>query len=179
MQARAILMMEHRLIERMIAVIESRLGRIRREEAADPHFIEGAVDFIRTYADRTHHGKEEDILFGELERRPLSDEDDAVMRELKREHVQGRRTTGALADANARYRMGDDDALQDIVDCLQKLVAMYPEHIRKEDEVFFPAARTYLTEEEDQSMLDGFREFDRQVIHEIYRAEVEELEAGS
>ena len=32
----------------------------------DPVFIDTAVDFIRTYADRCHHGKEEDLLFKAL-----------------------------------------------------------------------------------------------------------------
>ncbi len=57
------LMIEHRLIERMIKVMQEGLQRMKTERKADPLFIETAVDFIRTYADQCHHGKEEDILF--------------------------------------------------------------------------------------------------------------------
>jgi hypothetical protein len=64
MQARAPLMIEHRLIERMIGIIKRILSQIEKEEKIDPVFVDTTVDFIRTYADRTHHGKEEDILFG-------------------------------------------------------------------------------------------------------------------
>ncbi|HMF30231.1 MAG TPA: cation-binding protein, partial [Candidatus Lokiarchaeia archaeon] len=57
------LMIEHRLIERMIAVIKKSLPAMRESQTVAPTFIDTAVDFIRMYADRTHHGKEEDILF--------------------------------------------------------------------------------------------------------------------
>jgi hemerythrin-like domain-containing protein len=74
MQARGPLMIEHRLIEGMIAVIQRRLDRAAQAQSIDPSFVDTAVDFIRVYADRTHHGKEEDILFRTLRQKGLSDE---------------------------------------------------------------------------------------------------------
>ncbi len=56
-------MIEHRLIERMISVIQGVLAKIESRHKVDPVFVDIAVDFIRVYADRTHHGKEEDIFF--------------------------------------------------------------------------------------------------------------------
>jgi len=175
MQARGPLMIEHRLIERMLGLIREELKRIAASGRADPLFVDAAVDFIRMYADRTHHGKEEDILFRELGKRNLTADDRRVMQELVDEHVFGRQTTQALVEANTRYRRGDEAALADIAATLQTLVAFYPQHIAKEDQVFFPAARAYFTEEEDQTMLAAFREFDRLMIHEKYKAVVEEL----
>ena len=52
MQARGPLMIEHRLIERMLARVRSVLARIRATGRVDPLFVDAAVDFIRTYADR-------------------------------------------------------------------------------------------------------------------------------
>ena len=176
MQARGPLMIEHRLIERMLSVIRDVLGQIESTRKVDPVFIDTAVDFIRTYADRTHHGKEEDILFRDLDKQPLSPEDRRVMKELIEEHVFGRQTTGALVEANTRYRNGEEAALSDIVKNLQTLVEFYPKHIEKEDKVFFPEARAYFTDEEDQAMLAEFWEFDRKMIHEKYRSLVEQLE---
>ena len=139
-------------------------------------FVDTAVDFIRTYADRTHHGKEEDILFRDLSKRPLSAEDQHVMNELIQEHVFGRETTKALVEANARYRSGEKSAVREVANNLRTLVQFYPKHIEKEDKVFFPASRGYFTEEEDQAMLAEFWEFDRKMIHEKYKSVVEELE---
>lgn len=176
MQARGPLMIEHRLIERMIVLIKDALGQIQSSGKVDPLLVDTAVDFIRMYADRTHHGKEEDILFRNLGKRPLSADDRRVMNELIQEHVFGRQTTKALVDANTRYRSGDAAALAEIADKLQILVEFYPKHIEKEDKVFFPASRAYFTDEEDKAMLAEFWEFDRKMIHEKYKAVVEGLE---
>ena len=176
MQARAPLMIEHRLIERMISIIKDVLKQIESTQKIDPVFVDTAVDFIRIYADRTHHGKEEDILFRDLSKRALSAEDQQVMQKLIEDHVFARQKTQALVEANTRYRKGDKSALADIADKLRTLAEFYPKHIEKEDKAFFPAARAYFTDEEDQAMLAEFWEFDRKMIHEKYRLVVEVLE---
>lgn len=178
MQARGPLMVEHRLIERMISLMRDALVQIESIQQVDPVFVDTAVDFIRTYADRTHHGKEEDILFRELSKRSMSAKDQQVMEELLEEHVFGRQTTKALVEANTRYRNGERSALADVARQLQTLVEFYPKHIEKEDKVFFPASRAYFADEEEQAMLTEFWEFDRKMIHEKYKAVVEELEQG-
>jgi len=65
------LMIEHRLIERMIKLMEKEIAHMKKENRADIVFIDAAVDFIRTYADRCHHGKEEDILFRDLAKKKI------------------------------------------------------------------------------------------------------------
>jgi hemerythrin-like domain-containing protein len=178
MQARAPLMIEHRLIERMLRLIEKALTGIKEEKKVDPVFVDTAVDFIRTYADRTHHGKEEDILFRDLKKKRMSVDDQRVMNELIEEHVFARKTTRELVEANARYRQGDNSALTVITDKLSTLVGSYPKHIEKEDKLFFPSCRSYLSEQEEQAMLDEFWEFDRKMIHEKYRTLVKGLETN-
>jgi hemerythrin-like domain-containing protein len=176
MQARAPLMIEHRLIERMLSVIKDVVSKIESNHQVDPVFVDTAVDFIQVYADRTHHGKEEDILFRELKKKPMSDEDRRVMNELVEEHVFGRRATKAIVESNTRYRNGDETALADIAKKLQTLIEFYPKHIEKEDKVFFPSSRAYFTDEEDQAMLAEFMKFDQKMIHEKYKSVVEKFE---
>ena len=176
MQARGPLMIEHRLIERMIALIEKELARIEETNQVNPAFIDVAVDFIRIYADRTHHGKEEDILFRDLAQKELSEEDQALMEELVQEHVYGREVTADLVAANARYRDGDASAVAVVKEKLATLAEFYPQHIEKEDKVFFPASLAYLSAGEQQAMLDEFWAFDAKMIHEKYRGVVKTLE---
>ena len=175
MQARGPLMIEHRLIERMLTIIKDGLLQVEETQKIDPLFVDKAVDFIRTYADRTHHGKEEDILFRDLNNKGLSEVDRRVMNELIEEHLFGRSATKALVDANTRYRNGDSSALGDIARHLQTLLDFYPKHIEKEDKVFFPASRVYFSEAEDKAMLAEFLDFDRKMIHEKYTSIVDEL----
>ena len=55
------LMWEHRLIEKMLASMMRHIDQVEKTKKVNPLIIDIAVDFVRTYADRTHHGKEEEI----------------------------------------------------------------------------------------------------------------------
>jgi hemerythrin-like domain-containing protein len=170
------LMKEHRLIERMIALMDRELGRLTEGEELDPDFIDIAVDFIRTYADRCHHGKEEDILFRDLANKPMSNEHSQTMKELIEEHVYARETTGSLVAAKDRCVQGDRQALGSVIGYLVDLVDFYPAHIEKEDKHFFVPGMEYFSKREQDEMLNEFWEFDRRLIHEKYTSVVRRLE---
>jgi len=170
------LMIEHRLIERMIYVLKEESERIQSRNRLDAVFIDSAVDFIRTYADRTHHGKEEDILFRELALKKISDEHKQIMRELINEHIQARAVVAKLVSAREKYQQGDDSALREISGRLRELSDFYPKHIEKEDRHFFIPVMAYFSREEMDAMLSEMREFDRKMIHEKYIKLVERFE---
>ena len=100
------LMKEHRLIERMIRIMQVNLATIGKKEKVDPTFVDTAVDFIRTYADKCHHGKEEDILFRDLTKKKISDEHQRIMQELIEEHKKGRNNVKKLVEAKEKYVRG-------------------------------------------------------------------------
>jgi len=131
---------------------------------------------MRVYTDRAHHGKEEDIFFRDLNKKDLSDDDRRIMNELIEEHVFGRKVLGELVEATARYRAGDTSAVKAAAAALRTLTDFYPKHIEKEDTVFFPASRKYLSDEEEQAMLAEYDEYDRRMIHEKYQSVVTALE---
>ena len=170
------LMIEHRLIERMVVVLREEMHDIEKKKEVHSELIYSGVDFFRTYADRCHHGKEEDILFRDLAKKRLSPEHKKIMDELIAEHRFGRETVGKLLSANDRYVKGDDAAAKEIIDTLKKLVGFYPVHIEKEDQHFFLPCMDYFSKEERDAMLQECWEFDKQLIHEKYRQMVERFE---
>jgi len=170
------MMIEHRLIERMISLMKQELEKINQQNLARPILIEIMVDFIRTYADRTHHGKEEDILFRDLAQKKISPEHKKIMDELIQEHIQARAIVSRLVSAKQKYEKGESNALPDIAQCLKELVEFYPKHIEKEDKRFFIPAMSYFTEKEQSQMLDECFEFDRKMIHEKYTKLIEKME---
>ncbi|MBM4270588.1 MAG: cation-binding protein [Deltaproteobacteria bacterium] len=169
------LMWEHRLIEKMAGLFIREINRIKEENIVNTVFISAAVDFFRTYADRTHHGKEEDILFRDLQKKNLSPDHDRTMRELVEEHIFARKTVGRLLEANGKYLGGDKNSITDVISCLRELSELYPKHIEKEDKHFFFPILDYFTAEEQAAMLKEFWEFDKNMIHEKYRKVVEEF----
>jgi hemerythrin-like domain-containing protein len=183
MQPIAPLMIEHRLIERMGVLMRRELERIRANILVDPEFafvdpvfIDTAVDFMRTYADRCHHGKEEDILFAELAKKELSPDLKKILAELIEEHGVAREYTRELVKAKEDYLRDKPDAVNQILFYLDKLTAMYPKHINKEDEHFFISSMSYFTPAEKDAMLARMWEFDRQLIHEKYEGAVVAIE---
>ena len=178
MQARGPLMIEHRLIQQMLNLIQRKLEEVTPTHSIDPYFVDTAVDFIRVYAHRTHHGKEEDILFNQLRKKHLSKEDLQLMDELIDDHIFCRNTTKSLIEANERYRKGKESSLGEVASFLKTLVNFYPKHIKKEDDVFFPGTQNYFSDDEGQAMLAQFWEFDRKMIHEKYKAVVNESNAS-
>jgi hemerythrin-like domain-containing protein len=171
------LMREHRLIEKMLRFFPGEIERINEQGKIDSVFIETAVDFIRTYADRTHHGKEEEILFRELAKKKITSEHAKIMGELVAEHVSARKTTGSLVDARDRYLRGAAGARKDVIGFLAELAEFYPKHIEKEDKHFFFPCMDYFTKEEQDAMLREFWEFDKNMIHEKYKMLVEKVQA--
>ncbi|MBD3192785.1 MAG: cation-binding protein [Candidatus Heimdallarchaeota archaeon] len=170
------LMIEHRLIERMIIQMNNELEKIKKTKKVDPNFIDMAVDFIRIYADRCHHGKEEDILFRDLKKKKMNKELQNVMNELIEEHKWARKTTKKLVKAKEAYVAGKIEATETVIELLQKLTTFYPKHIEKEDKHFFKPVMEYFTPEEQEQMLQEEYDFDKQFIHQVYEDKVKQLE---
>jgi len=168
MKPRGPLMIEHRLIEKMLNITNKELDIIQKNRNLNSIFIDTIVDFIRTYADRTHHGKEEDILFKELERKNINRNDKKIMQELVEEHINARKVVKELVEANNKYNNGDLKSIDMIIEKLSFLIKFYPEHILKEDKIFFPDTEKYFTDNELNNILNNFWEFDRKMIHEKY-----------
>jgi hemerythrin-like domain-containing protein len=171
-------MIEHRLIEKYLAFAGRAVG-VMTEATYDPFLLDAVVDFIRTYADRTHHGKEEHILFAELSKKGMSPSDLAAMEALVREHEQARETVGKLVALNERFKTGDRSVVPGIREIITGLGTFYPAHIKHEDASFFRDTERYFTRAELAEMVDRFNAFDRDMIHEKYRTLLDRLAGGT
>jgi hemerythrin-like domain-containing protein len=161
-------MIEHRLIEKLLKAA-AKLADALTQTTYDPVVVDSIVDFIKTYADRTHHGKEEDILFQELSAKNVSGNDLKVMNELIDEHKQAREKVKTIVELNERYKSGDKKVVLQIKEIILWLAAFYPVHIEKEDKEFFPKSEKYFNTAELEAMIEDFWKFDRNMIHEKYQ----------
>lgn len=168
MTARGLLMIEHRLIEKMLKVIKVKMEAYKNGNY-DPVVVDKVVDFIKVYADRTHHGKEEDILFKKLESKNLNPKDKVIMQDLINEHVMARKKVGELVSLNSKIKNGEKSHVNEVAEIINWLGDFYPLHIAKEDKVFFPDADKYFDEAELKQMLDDYYAFDARMIHEKYQ----------
>ncbi len=86
---------EHVWIKRLLARIPDLLDALGRDWAGTAPQVERCLEFIRTYADRYHHAKEEDLLFTYFDR------DSAILRGMCRDHAEGRDHVRNVAEALA------------------------------------------------------------------------------
>lgn len=174
------LMKEHRKIERMVALIAAEAERLAADAAAQPSldFIDAALIFMREYADECHHGKEEVILFAELGQRDISDEHRATMERLLADHRRGRELVGQLDDSAQRWAKGEAGARAAIVEALQGVAGLYPEHVRIEDKEFFIPAMAYLSDEEQDAMIERMWDFDHDLFTALYEGCIVQFEGG-
>lgn len=179
------LMIEHRLIERMIRLMHQEAGRIRENIAVSRdfafvnlQFIDTAADFVRTYADRLHHGKEEDILFAALQEKPLTPEHRQILEALQEEHVLGRKITANLLAAKEQYVTLEQESLDELLENMMALVEFFPRHIDKEDRHFFLPVMEYFSREEKDTLLERMNRFDQDAIQEKYQNIVAAWAAG-
>ncbi len=177
---------EHKLILRMLAVLERNALRTGQGEFGDYRFYLDAVDFIRNYADRFHHAKEEDILFEALVANGMPRANSPVAAMLM-EHDHGRAYVRAMEEAATAALAGapGQDAL--IAENALGYVALLREHISKEDGILYPLAERLLPEGVRDGIAAGYdtaegktpADFAARYEHIVARYEAETMERAA
>lgn len=156
---------EHRVIECVLDCLEKMAGEAEKEGKIDAEPARRAVDFFRNFADRCHHGKEEDQLFPMMEERGYSAESGptAVMRI---EHEQGRKWIRDIDSAIDGAAAGDVEACARFARSARGYVGMLREHIQKEDHCLFPMAEQAFDDDARRRLAERFERVEREEIGE-------------
>jgi len=169
---------EHQLILRMLALLEQAANRTEAGSFRDYRFYLDGVDFIRNFADRFHHAKEEDILFEALVENGMPRANSPVAAMLM-EHDQGRAFVRGMEGAATRALAGEPGQDEEIVGNARGYLELLREHISKEDEILYPLAERVLPAERRGAIVAGYRRAEEQAaqgLEEHYRAVVEGYE---
>ena len=174
-----VLVEEHQLILRMIALVENNTARLEAGRFRDWQFYLDAVDFIRNYADRFHHAKEEDVLFAALVANGMPAKQSPI-EAMHIEHDQGRAHVRAIAAAALKARDGEAGQEAIIAEHARGYAALLRGHIDKEDTILYPLAERILPEEVRPRMLQAYEQAVANAPGEErrYRQMVEGYEAG-
>jgi hemerythrin-like domain-containing protein len=172
----AVLAREHLLIERGLDVLSRICDEARRTKRLDAADATQVIQFLREFGDRTHHLKEEKILFPAIESATFFPGCGLVS-----EHQLGRDRVKGMADGVERSSRGDAEGVRLFLRQARSLIAMLRAHIAKEDDClanvvhrsFFGDDGAHLTREFDEMERRemGERTFER------FAAIVEALEA--
>src|SRR3989338_5741271 len=166
-----ILSSEHQNILKVISVVIKECDALEAGKDLDKTFFMKAIDFIRNYADKFHHAKEEDVLFVELCK------DSAQMHcnptpQMLFEHDLGRNFVKNMEEGL------EENNGKKVVDNARGYAQMIQEHIFKEDSILYPMADEALDAAVQASMLDKFKEVETKFSAKIKQclSVVEEFE---
>ena len=137
--ASGVLREEHQRILQVAQVLEDRLDGIMLAREPDFDVLEDCITFFRLFADACHHGKEEDLLFPELENAGLPGNAGPIAVMLE-EHRYGRALVAGMADSLPGARAGDERERIAFERNGRGYVEMIRAHIGKEDNVLFNMA---------------------------------------
>jgi hemerythrin-like domain-containing protein len=142
-----IMIEEHKNIKRMLLVIRSYCLRILKGEEVELEDIRDIIDFVRSYADKYHHGKEESMLFKRMTEELGPTADKLVRYGMLVEHDLGRLYMSQLESAIGRVEMGDMEAKLDIIANAIGYTDLLTRHINKEDNVVYKFAENNLSKD--------------------------------
>ena len=169
---------EHQLILRMLALLEEKARLTEEGSFHDYCFYLDGVDFIRNYADRFHHAKEEDILFEALIENGMPRANSPVAAMLM-EHDLGREFVKGMEEAATRALNGEAGQDEAIVTNARGYLELLREHISKEDDILYPLAERVIPEEKRDGIVEGYHTAEMKAaegLEEHYRKVVEVYE---
>lgn len=166
--------MEHSGIVQMLGIMEKISVRLKNGEDIKREHLEKVIEFLRNFADKCHHRKEENILFPEMLKDPANKK---MVNELLGEHKTGRDLIRGMAESLEGFGAGNPDAWHIAVNA-QKYSELLKEHIRKEGKLFSLVDKE-LSAEVQEEIEERFEKLEKEVIgagrHEEYHRWLEEL----
>ena len=160
------LVADHQLILRMIALLEKNAPRTAAGDYTNWQFYQDGIDFIRQYADRFHHAKEEDVLFKALIENGMP-KDNSPVAAMLMEHDLGRSYVSAMETAVLEAQTGRTDTWQAIADNALAYAALLRDHISKEDDILYPLAERVLPETMRSGILQGYENAEGQASSDL------------
>ena len=141
---------EHKLILQALECIKKECTILEKTNKIDVEFFTKAIDFIRNYADKFHHAKEEEILFVELCKDSVQMHCNPTGQMLY-EHDLGRDFVKAI-EQGVQNQKADE-----VIKNVNSYTSLLQEHIYKEDSILYPMADEALNEETQTDMLTRFK----------------------
>jgi len=145
MDAIDLMMDEHKYIMRGLKLFRKLSVEILNTNTVDFADFEKMILFVRNYADKHHHNKEEVVLFKKMETQLGEKMVKGPLSGMYIEHDLGRQHIKLLEEALLRVKNGDLDSQVDIIANSICYADLLTRHIDKEDKLIYSFARRALS----------------------------------
>ncbi len=168
--ARKDLLSEHEAIQTALNILEKIIEKSRKDDEADIKDINDLLDFLREFADKCHHGKEEGFLFPALEKAGIRKEGGPIGVMLQ-EHTKGRNLIKEMQENILNDLVSKTGFITAASDYVRHMRA----HIEKENTVIFPLIEARMSVSEQKELLENFENHEEKVIGEGRHEELHAL----
>ena len=168
--AMSILMNDHEAILSALDVFSRILAKLQGSSQADVDELQHFIDFLKEFADKCHHGKEEGLLFPTMIAFGLPDRGGPIG-VMMAEHIQGR---GFIHDMQEALEAEPLD-LAAFDQAGHKYIQLLQAHIQKENAVLFPMADKLIPHTDLDRLAVAFEEHEEKVIGHGRHAELHAL----
>lgn len=177
-----LLVQEHENILRMLDLAEKMSLAVLNGKEVPAEGVRIIAECGRQYADRHHHGKEEEILFRKMTEHLGPAADKLIRQGMYVEHDLGRLYVRQLEEALNRYEeTGSGKDKLAVVGNLFAYTDLLRRHIAKENEVVYPFGERELSDEVKKQVDQETAEFeeraDAEHLTEAYLEQIKRLEA--
>lgn len=163
MKATEQLIKEHADVVQMLEILEKIAQRMEQGEKINPLHLEAILDFLVTFVDKSHHGKEEKLLFPALTCKGIPNQGGPVGVMLA-EHVSGRNFIKGMSEAATEYRKGHEGFTKEFVVNARNYISLLSQHIHKENNILFKMADSKLSDDEQVLLQEQFAALERNEI---------------
>ena len=153
------LIKEHGPVKLILRILEKVNGQLEAGKEINATDLENAVAFIREFADKCHHGKEENLLFPAMKENNISEEM-TLIDILVEEHKVGRNFVKSMAEAISEKNNTK------FIENARGYITLLDQHIDKENHILFPMANKSLSEEKQKELAIGFEDVEKNIIGE-------------
>jgi len=154
---------DHSNINRALAVVRALCLQLMNGAEVPDEDFRTLIDFIRNYADKHHHGKEEKFLFPVMVEKMGPVADKLVTHGMLVEHDLGRADILSLETALNEYQKNPLPELKlDILSYAMAYAHLLQLHIEKENSVVYPFAERSLSAEDFQAIDEKSETFEKE-----------------
>ncbi|TAK97052.1 hemerythrin HHE cation-binding protein [Patescibacteria group bacterium] len=156
---------EHGPIKLMLRILERINEKIVNGEPIATADLNDGVTFIKEFADKCHHGKEEALLFPAMKKNNIRKEIELIDI-LVAEHAEGRGYVKNIVEAISQKGDNLKNFAEVFVDNSKKYITLLDQHIDKENVILFPEANASLSEAQLKELASGFENVEKNIIGE-------------
>lgn len=171
---------EHKSILLMLEILEKICDSLDAGDSVDIDHLNGIVEFLTIFADKCHHGKEEDLLFPAMEKVGIPNKGGPIGVMLL-EHEKGREYITGFRHAVSDYASGKAGSQQAIIENARNYITLLYQHITKEDTVLYPLADANIPLDVQEKLLEQFDVIERERIgigkHEEFHTLLKQLKS--